>query len=267
MNYIERLKQIEEDLASFEHFDGAKSIISKKKAEHKALTEELNSNTNWLGILGSFDDYLEDLALRQEEMHDKVDSIDLGEFFKSEIKRLFDSSKPILSRENQWEYCFEDILSSVIDCQNQKLKYLIECLKDNGVDTHGPESIEDRDINDFEFFTLSGKSKVSDAILEREKVSAKLTLTMLYRLGIIDHLRTFDSLKNNDRALSRVLHKILGIGRPDTFQTYLSAERSVKTGSSAPQNNPLSEKLIQEADEKLKSAGLKESETKKYYPK
>jgi hypothetical protein len=89
----------------------------------------------------------------------------------------------------------------------------------------------------------------------------------MYKLGIIDHLRTFDSLKNNDRALSRVLNAILDVGGPNTFQTYLSAEKSAETGSSAPQNNPLSTKLLNKASEKLKSAGLTDSEIKKYHPK
>jgi hypothetical protein len=95
--------------------------------------------------------------------------------------------------------------------------------------------------------------------------SAKLKLSLLYKLGIIDHLRKFESLKNNDRALSRLLHTILESGKPDTFQTYLSAERS-GSHSSAPQNNPLSDKLKEEAEEILGKTDLTNSELQKYYP-
>ena len=100
---------------------------------------------------------------------------------------------------------------------------------------------------------------------EKEKISNKLKLTLLYKLGIIDHLRTFDSLKDNDRALSRLIHTILESGTNDTFQTYLSAERS-GGHSSAPQNNPLSDKLKEEAEEILGKTDLTNSELQKYYP-
>jgi len=88
----------------------------------------------------------------------------------------------------------------------------------------------------------------------------------MYKLGIIDHLRTFDSLKNNDRALSRVLNAILDVGGPNTFQTYLSAEKSAEIGSSATQNNPLSSKLREEAVQILERTDLTNDEIKKYYP-
>jgi len=87
----------------------------------------------------------------------------------------------------------------------------------------------------------------------------------MYKLGIIDHLRTFDSLKNNDRALSRVLNAILDVGGPNTFQTYLSAEKSGKK-SLVPQNNPLSSKLKEEAVQILERTDLTNDEIKKYYP-
>jgi hypothetical protein len=96
-------------------------------------------------------------------------------------------------------------------------------------------------------------------------LSLKLKLTLLYKLGIIDHLRTFDSLKNNDRALSRLLHVLLQEGKPDTLQPYLSAERSGKK-SLVPQNNPLSSKLKEEAVQILERTDLTNDEIKKYYP-
>ena len=100
---------------------------------------------------------------------------------------------------------------------------------------------------------------------EKEKISNKLKLTLLYKLGVIDHLRNYESIKNNDRALSRLLNIVLEAGKPDTFQTYLSAERSGDL-SGAKQNNPLSKKLIEKAEGILSKTELTNSEIQKYYP-
>lgn len=86
----------------------------------------------------------------------------------------------------------------------------------------------------------------------------------MYKLGIIDHLRTFDSLKNNDRALSRLLHILFEEGKPDSLQPYLNSERSGK-GSSAPQNNPLSLKLLERAEQILERTDLTNDEIGKFY--
>jgi len=231
------------------------------------LIEELNSSTNWLDLVESFDNFQENLAQRQENIEFKIDSINLSEFFKSEFTRLFDSCKPIVSKNEIWEYCSDENFNLVIGCQNSKLEYIRECLLENGIDTHGPKSVLDAKISDYRFFDVKNSIGTTEPISESEKLNAKLKLTIMYKLGIIDHLRTFDSLKNNGRALSRVLNAILDVGGPNTFQTYLSAEKSAETGSSAPQNNPLAKKLLEKASEKLKSAGLTDSETKKYYPK
>ena len=67
-------------------------------------------------------------------------------------------------------------------------------------------------LSDYKFFDVKSDSDAIKPITESEKRSAKLKLTIMYKLGIIDHLRTFDSLKNNDRALSRVLNAILDVG-------------------------------------------------------
>ena len=100
---------------------------------------------------------------------------------------------------------------------------------------------------------------------EKEKISNKLKLTLLYKLGVIDHLRNYESIKNNDRALSRLLNILLETGKQDTFQTYLSAERSGDL-SGAKQNNPLSKKLIEEAEDVLSKTDLTNSDIQKYHP-
>lgn len=267
MKILEKIKELEEDLVIWENFEGATELVSKKKKELEKLISELNTNTDWIRLVDSFDDFQKQLAFRQENIESKVESINMGEFFKSELTRLFDSCTPILSKSDLWEYCSEENLNLVVSCQNSKLEHLKECLLENGIDAHGPTSILDAKISDYKFFDVKSDSDAIKPITESEKRSAKLKLTIIYKLGIIDHLRTFESLKNNDRALSRVLNTILDVGGPNTFQTYLSAEKSAETGSSAQQNNPLSKKLLDKAAEKLKSAGLTDSETKKNYPK
>tara|TARA_Y100000385_G_C13076720_1_gene631779 strand:- start:88 stop:894 length:807 start_codon:yes stop_codon:yes gene_type:complete len=267
MKRLEKIKEHEKDLVTWENFEGATELVSKKKKELEKLISELNTNTDWIRLVDSFDDFQKQLAFRQENIESKVEAVNMSEFFKSELTRLFDSCTPILSKSDLWEYCLEENLNLVVSCQNSKLEYLKECLLENGIDAHGPTSILDAKISDYKFFDVKSDIGAIKPITESEKRSAKLKLTIMYKLGIIDHLRTFDSLKKNDRALSRVLNAILDVGGPNTFQTYLSAERSAETGSSAPQNNPLSKKLLDNAAEKLKSAGLTDSEIKKFYPK
>ena len=267
MKRLEKIKELEKDLVTWENFEGATELVSKKKKELEKLISELNTNTDWIRLVDSFDDFQKQLAFRQENIESKVEAVNMGEFFKSELTRLFDSCTPILSKSDLWEYCSEENLNLVVSCQNSKLEHIKECLLENGIDAHGPTSILDAKISDYKFFDVKSDSGAIKPITESEKRSAKLKLTIIYKLGIIDHLRTFESLKNNDRALSRVLNTILDVGGPNTFQTYLSAEKSAETGSSAQQNNPLSKKLLDKAAEKLKSAGLTDSETKKNYPK
>ena len=267
MKRLEKIKELEKDLATWENFEGATELVSEKKKELEKLISELNTNTDWIRHVDSFDDFQKQLAFRQENIESKVEAVNMSEFFKSELTRLFDSCTPILSKSDLWEYCSEENLNLVVSCQNSKLEHLKECLLENGIDAHGPTSILDAKISDYKFFDVKSDSGAIKPITESEKRSAKLKLTIMYKLGIIDHLRTFESLKNNDRALSRVLNTILDVGGPNTFQTYLSAEKSAETGSSAQQNNPLSKKLLDKAAEKLKSAGLTDSETKKNYPK
>ena len=267
MKRLEKIKELEKDLVTWENFEGATELVSKKKKELEKFISELNTNTDWIRHVDSFDDFQKQLAFRQENIESKVEAINMGEFFKSELTRLFDSCTPILSKSDLWEYCSEENLNLVVSCQNSKLEHLKECLLENGIDAHGPTSILDAKISDYKFFDVKSDSGAIKPITESEKRSAKLKLTIMYKLGIIDHLRTFESLKNNDRALSRVINTILDVGGPNTFQTYLSAEKSAETGSSAQQNNPLSKKLLDKAAEKLKSAGLTDSETKKNYTK
>ena len=46
MNEIEKIKELEKDLAIWENFEGATELVTKKKKELENLILELNSNTD-----------------------------------------------------------------------------------------------------------------------------------------------------------------------------------------------------------------------------
>lgn len=266
MKYIEDIKKYEEKLIFYQTFEVDATTKNKTEKKLKKLIEKLNDETDWIEIIGSFETFLNSVSDRQANLLDKMGSLDMAEFFKSELNKVFEDSKTYIQKEGQWSYCSEDNLNLVDRCQKQKIDYLKDCLLENGIDAHGPLSVREGNINDFEYFKVIGFNFRDKSITEEEKMTAKQAIAILYKLGIIDHLRTFESLKANDRALSRLLHVILNIGNKDTFQTYLSAERSSKHKSSAPQNNPLSKNLLGNAADKLEKVGLKHYEIQKYYP-
>ncbi len=136
MKILEKIKELEKDLVKWENFEGATELVSKKKKKLEKFISELNTNTDWIRHVDSFDDFQKQLAFRQENIESKVESINMGEVFKSELTRLFDSCTPILSKSDLWEYCSEENFNLVISCQNSKLEHLKECLLENGIETH-----------------------------------------------------------------------------------------------------------------------------------
>lgn len=146
---------------------------------------------------------------------------------------------------------------------NARLKINIKAIQniasENDITIKGVENLDKLEVEKIEVINdYEERNFLSSGL------SLKLKLTLLYKLGIIDHLRTFDSLKNNDRALSRLLHILFEEGKPDSLQPYLNSERSGK-GSSAPQNNPLSLKLLERAEQILERTDLTNDEIGKFY--
>ena len=74
--------------------------MSKKKKKLEKFISELNTNTDWIRHVDSFDDFQKQLAFRQENIESKVEAVNMSEFFKSELTRLFDSCTPILSKKD-----------------------------------------------------------------------------------------------------------------------------------------------------------------------
>ena len=90
MKRIEKIKELEKDLATWENFEGATELVSKKKEELENLISELNTDTDWIKLVDSFDDFQKKLAFRQENIESNIEAVNMGEFFKSELTRLFD---------------------------------------------------------------------------------------------------------------------------------------------------------------------------------
>jgi hypothetical protein len=57
MKRLEKIKELEKDLAIWDNFEGATELVSKKKEELENLISELNTNTDWIKLVDSFDDF------------------------------------------------------------------------------------------------------------------------------------------------------------------------------------------------------------------
>ena len=90
MKRLEKIKELEKDLVTWESFEGATELVSKKEKELEKLISELNTNTDWIRLVDSFDDFQKQLAFRQENIESKVEAVNMSEFFKSELTRLFE---------------------------------------------------------------------------------------------------------------------------------------------------------------------------------
>ena len=50
MKILEKIKELEKDLDTWENFEGATELVSKKKKEVEKLISELNTNTDWISM-------------------------------------------------------------------------------------------------------------------------------------------------------------------------------------------------------------------------
>ena len=81
MKRLEKIKELEKDLVTWESFEGATELVSKKEKELEKLISELNTNTDWIRLVDSFDDFQKQLAFRQENIESKVEAVNMSEFF------------------------------------------------------------------------------------------------------------------------------------------------------------------------------------------
>ena len=57
MKRLEKIKELEKDLVTWESFEGATELVSKKKKKLEKFISELNTNTDWIRLVDSFDDF------------------------------------------------------------------------------------------------------------------------------------------------------------------------------------------------------------------
>ena len=63
MKRLEKIKELEKDLVTWESFEGATELVSKKEKELEKLISELNTNTDWIRLVDSFDDFQKQFGL------------------------------------------------------------------------------------------------------------------------------------------------------------------------------------------------------------
>lgn len=205
-------------------------------------------------MIGSFDLYLEYLEDFEEDYADENGQINKVAFLRVSIDNLISETKEIRERQGIWQYCNKDNYSLVVSESNKKLLYLIQSLRDVGCFFKGPESLLKLEGNTYEIIDLKNSDVTSANFSEKQKNTAKLNLAILYKLGLYNHLKEIDSIKENDSVFSRVLNTFLGGGK-STYQPYLSAAKSNPKSNSS-QNNPFSDKLLEKAEEVLLLAGI-----------
>ena len=98
-----------------------------------------------------------------------------------------------------------------------------------GVEVVGLDSVKQVKDNDVEY--IQGESRESLILDSNDGISFKKKLTMLYRLGVIDHLNNIDC-KGNQSKISHLLSIILG-GSKSTYQPYISAKDSYPQSNSS----------------------------------
>ena len=170
------------------------------------------------------------------------------------LDQLKHQSVDMIEKSGLWKYFNEENYKLAHDLQNEKLEYLIDSFREIGVFCQGVEDIHDLVTKDYELVKLGSSNSSLNHLTEEKKRSNKLKLAILFKLGVIDHLKKIDSLKNNDTAMSRVLGSFIGV-KGDSFQSYLSAAKNNPKSSSS-QNNPLSAKLMEKAETILERAGI-----------
>ena len=229
------------------------TVNYKKENELKEEINLLNSETNWIDLISSFDLYLEYLENFEENYADENGNINKVAFLRVSIDNLITETIEIRERQGIWKYCNEENYSLVVSESNKKLFYLIQSLKDIGCFFKGPDSLLELEGNTYEIIDMKNSETSSANLSEKQKNTAKLNLAILYKLGIYDHLKELKSIKENDSIFSRVLNSFLGGGK-STYQPYLSAAKSNPKSNSS-QNNPFSDKLLEKAEEILIEAG------------
>lgn len=189
------------------------------------------------------------------EPRDGISNEDLIVFYKSKLQRYIKLIHEQYIKEDFWISGSENTTSSIESSMMSNINSLVSMLNNLGVEVVGLDSVKQVKENNVEF--IQGESR-EPLVLENDRgLNYKKKLTMLYRLGVIEHLNGIDSLKENQSKISHLLSILLG-GNKGTYQPYLSAEKSFPQSNSI-QNYPLNDKLIEETNEIFDAIGIPQS--------
>jgi len=253
MDRLSTVEQLEYQLEFNESFMLDTNVFRKISKELEREIQRLNKETDWIEIVGSYDSFL-DHIMKLENDFSHIDGFQKKEVLNIALKQLDKSCTKLIDKNGVWKYCNNENYKAVIDIQNDKLNYLKDSFTIIGIYIEGLDNVDEFINGSYNLIEFGGTELSQIVETEEEKRTNKLKIALLYRLGVIDHLQKFDSLKNNDSALSRVLASFLG-GDKKTYQPYISAAKNNPKSSSI-QNDPLSKKLVEKADDILINSGV-----------
>ena len=253
MDRLSTIEELEYQLVYNESFMLDSNIFRKISKELELEVQRLNEETDWIDIVGSYDSFL-DHIMKLENDFSHIDGFQKKEVLNIVLKQLDKSCTKVIDKNGVWKYCRDENYKAVIDVQNDKLNYLKDSFTIIGIYIEGLDNVDEFINGSYNLIEFGGTELSQIVETEEEKRTNKLKIALLYRLGVIDHLQKFDSLKNNDSALSRVLASFLG-GDKKTYQPYISAAKNNPKSSSI-QNDPLSKKLVEKADDILINSGV-----------
>ena len=253
MNRLSTIEELEYQLELNESLMLDPNIFRKVSKELELEIQRLNQETDWIELAGSYDSFLNDIT-KLENDFSHIDGFQKKEVLNIALKQLDKSCTKVIYKNGAWKYCSDENYKAVIDVQNDKLNYLKDSFTIIGIYIEGLDNVDEFINGSYNLIEVGGTELSQIVETEEEKRTNKLKIALLYRLGVIDHLQKFDSLKNNDSALSRVLASFLG-GDKKTYQPYISAAKNNPKSSSI-QNNPLSKKLVEKADDILINSGV-----------
>tara|TARA_X000000950_G_C13682558_1_gene564565 strand:+ start:41 stop:817 length:777 start_codon:yes stop_codon:yes gene_type:complete len=253
MDRLKQIHQLVEQLGFFDLFEPDPAIRENVEKDLSEQIELLNKENQWIEELGGMKSFLDSIE-KLEVDYSAQNGSNKKKVLKIVLDQLKHQSVDMIKKTGLWEYFNEENIKLAHNLQNKKLKYLLESFREIGVFCQDVEDIHDLVTKESKLIELGSSNSSSNYLTEEEKRSNKLKLAILFKLGVIDHLKKIDSLKDNDSIISRVLASFLG-GKKDTYQPYLSAAKNNPKSSSS-QNNPLSDKLIEEAEIVLERAGV-----------
>lgn len=253
MDRLSKIKKLKNSYNFYETFHDTQQTQARISYKLEQEVKKFNDETNWTQLVGTQDSFIEDV-MKLENDFPGFTSFQKKELLKISLNKLKATCIDIISKNDIWEYCNDENYQDIIAIQNDKLNYLKDSFKIIGIYIEGLDNVVEFINPSYRLTVLSDYDASQIHETDEEKKTNKLKIAILYRLGIIDHLQKFGSLKHNDSALSRVLASFLG-GRKDTFQPYISAAKNNPKSSSA-QNNPITPKISRKVNDILINSGL-----------